>query len=135
MPLMNLKLGNKNNFNAIDHLFEDYAALVTGSAFPRHTALKFEGTFDDMHCYIVNAVNKNEKLEELTRDKIKCATMLGFGEAYVDANLLMLGTTNTARGMAPCPIAKYLIVFTDGRQAILTTRIAESQLNIERLIF
>lgn len=135
MPLLNVKVGNKNNFPMIDHLFENYAAVVTGSAFPKHAALFFEGTTDNLHCYIVNAAEKNEHLEELTHDKIKVATVLGFGEAYVDARLLALGTANCPSGMAPCPIIKYLVVFVDGRQAIITARLAESQLMIERIIF
>lgn len=135
MPLMNLKMGNKNNFKTEDHLFENYAAIITGSAFPKHGVLKFEGTVDDTRCYIVDAANKDEHLEELTHDKIKCATLLGFGEVYVEAKLLALGTTASPGGTAPCPVVKYLIVFTDGRQAILTSRLAESGLAIERIIF
>ena len=135
MPLMNVKLGNKNNFNMVDHLFENYAGVVTGSAFPRHAALKFEGTYEDYHCFIVNAADKDAHLEELTHDKIKCATIVGCGEAYVSAKLLALGTTAAPSGMAPCPIVKYLVVFTDGRQAIITARIAESELAIERILF
>ena len=135
MALLNVKLGNKNNYKMEDHLFEDYAAIVTGSAFPRHAALKFEGTVDDLHCFIVNAAEKNEHLEELTHDKIKCATLLGFGEVYVAASLLTRGTTSTPSGTAPCPVVKYLVVFNDGRQAILTSRLAESGLSIERIIF
>ena len=135
MPFFNVKLGDKNNFAQIDHLFEDYAAVVSGSSFPRHAALKFEGKIDDTHCFIVNAANKDEQLEELTRDKVKCATIIGFGEAYVSAKLLALGTAAAPSGMAPCPIVKYLVVFTDGRQAVFTARIAESELMIESLIF
>ena len=135
MALMNVKLGNKNNFKMEDHLFEDYAAIVTGSAFPRHAALKFEGTINDLHCFIVNAAAKDEHLEELTHENIKCATLLGFGEVYVEAKLLTLGTTSTPSGRAPCPVVKYLVVFNDGRQAILTSILAESGLQIERILF
>ena len=135
MALMNVKLGNKNNYKTEEHLFENYAAIVTGSAFPRHAVLKFEGTVDDLHCFIVDAANKDEQVEELTHDKIKCATVVGFGEVYVAANLLTLGTTSTPGGVAPCPVVKYLVVFNDGRQAILTTRLAESGFTIERILF
>ena len=135
MALMNVKIGNKNNFKTEDHLFENYAAIVTGSSFPRQAVLKFEGTVDDMRCFIVNAAEKDEHIEEFTHDKIKCATVLGFGEVYVEAKLLTLGTTATPSGIAPCPVVKYLVVFTDGRQAILTSRLAESGFVIERILF
>jgi hypothetical protein len=36
---------------------------------------------------------------------------------------------------APCPVVKYLVVFTDGRQAVFTSRLAESQFVIEQLLF
>ena len=135
MALMNVKIGNKNNFKMEDHLFENYAAIVTGASFPRHAVLKFEGTVDDLHCFIVNAAEKDEHLEELTHEKIKCATLLGFGEVYVEAKLLTLGTMATPSGTAPCPVVKYFVVFNDGRQAILTSRLAESGLQIERILF
>ena len=135
MALMNVKLCNKNNFKVEDHLFENYAAIVSGSSFPRHAALKFEGSIDDQHCFIVNAAEKDEQLEELTHDKNKCATIVGFGEIFVEAKLMTLGTTATPGGTAPCPVVKYLVVFTDGRQAILTSRLAESGLAIERILF
>ena len=117
---MALTIGDKNNLPMQNHLTEDYAAVVTGAAFPRHAVLKCEGRPDDIHCYIVNAARKNELIEELTHDKIKCATILGMGEVFTTA---------------PCPVVKYLVVFTDGRQAILTSRLAESQFVIERILF
>ena len=117
---MAIYIGNKNNLPMQNHLTENYAAVVTGSAFPRHAVLKCEGTVDDMRYYIVNAANKDEVIEELTHDKIKCATILGMGEVFT---------------AAPCPVVKYLVVFTDGRQAILTSRLAESQFVIERILF
>ena len=48
---------------------------------------------------------------------------------------MTLGTTATPGGTAPCPVVQYLVVFTDGRQAILTSRLAESGLAIERILF
>ena len=117
---MAISIGNKNNLPMQNHLTENYAAVVTGSAFPRHAVVKFEGAFDDLHCYIVNAAEKDEVIEELTRDKIKCATILGMGEVFTTA---------------PCPVVKYLVVFKDGRQAVLTSRLAESGFMIERIIF
>ena len=84
---------------------------------------------------IANEGVEDEKLEELTHDKIKCATIVGFGEIFVEAKLMTLGTTATPGGTAPCPVVKYLVVFTDGRQAILTSRLAESGLAIERILF
>ena len=117
---MAIVLGNKNNLPMQYHLTENYAAVVTGSAFPRHACLKFEGTVDDMRCYIVNAAEKDAVIEEFTHDKIKCATILGMGDVFTNA---------------PCSVVKYLVVFTDGRQAILTTRLAESGFVIERILF
>ena len=135
MPLINVKLGDKNLYNQIDHLFEDYAALVSGSSFPKHAALKFEGTKDNYTCYIVNAAEKDEHIEEFTHSKIKCATIVGWGEAFVSAKAAALGTATSPSGLVACPLIKYLVVFTDGRQAIITARLAESQLAIERILF
>ena len=117
---MALSIGNKNNLPMMNHLNENYAAVITGSAFPRHAVLKCEGMVDDMHYFIVNAANKDEHIEELTHDKIKCATILGMGDVFTSA---------------PCPVVKYLVVFTDGRQAIFTSRLAESHFVIEQLLF
>ena len=117
---MAFSIGNKNNLPMMNHLNENYAAVVTSSAFPRHAVLKCEGAVDDMRYYIVNAAEKDEIIEELTHDKIKCATILGMGEVFTTA---------------PCPVVKYLVVFTDGRQAIFTSRLAESHFVIERLLF
>ena len=117
---MALSIGNKNNLPMQNHLNENYAAVVTGSAFPRHAVLKCVGTVDDMRYHIVNAAQKDELIEELTRDKIKCATILGMGDVFTTA---------------PCPVVKYLVVFNDGRQAIFTSKLAESQFVIERILF
>ena len=126
MALLNVKLGNKFNRRTDEHLFENYAAIVTGSSFVRHAALKFEGTFEDMHCFIVDAAKDDEHIEEFTHDKIKCATILGAGEVYVSVN---------STEVKPCSVMKYLVVFNDGRQAILTSRLAESGFAIERILF
>ena len=136
MALFNVKVGNQNFFKMEDHLFStSYAAVVTGASFPKHACLKFEGTIDDLHCFIVNAADKDSHIEELTHDKIKCATIIGFGEVYVEAKLMTIGTTSTPGGFAPCPVVKYLVVLTDGRQAVITSRLAESGLQIERILF
>jgi hypothetical protein len=37
---MALSIGNKNNLPMLNHLNETYAAVITGSAFPRHAVLK-----------------------------------------------------------------------------------------------
>ena len=116
---MAIVLGDKNLLPMQNHLTENYAAVITGSAFPRHAVLKCVGQVVDMQYHIVNAANKDEFIEELTHEKIKCATILGMGDVFTTA---------------PCPVVKYLVIFTDGRQAIFTSRLAESQFVIERLL-
>ena len=135
MPLVNLKLGDKHNYSPVEHLFENYAAIVSGSSFEKHACLFFSGKPGEMQCHIVDAANKNEVIEEFTHDKIKAATIVATGETFVSATYAALGTTKNPSGFVPCPVIKYLVVFKDGRQAILTTRLADSQHLIESIIF
>ena len=58
---------------------------------------------------------------------------MGIGDVYVSAQLV--SKAGRPNEVVPISVAKYLVIFADGRQAVITSRLAESQLNLERFLF
>lgn len=99
------------------------AGEVNGSAFPVGTYINF-GSDEGEHYMLFTYPNKEE--EKITHDMIKCATVLAMG--VMDIKQDNKGTT-LLHG------TKYLCVLKDGRQAVLTVGIGETQYRVENILF
>jgi len=99
------------------------AGEVNGSAFPLGSYINF-GT-EDGENYMLFTYPNNEE-EKITHDMIKCATVLAMG--VMDIKKDNKGTTSLYG-------TKYLCVLKDGRQAVLTVGLGQTQYKVERVLF
>lgn len=99
------------------------AGEVNGSQFPKGTWFKYSNNDGEVGITIV-LPNKEEI--PVTHDQIKCATVLAMGVIDIQQNG---NTTTSIYG------TKYLMVLKDGRQAVITVGLGESQNALERVLF
>ena len=99
------------------------AGVVNGSEFPLGTYINC-GASDGENFILFTYPNKTE--EKITHDMVKCATVLAMGVTAIEKNsketTMLYGT-------------KYLCVLKDGRQAVLTVGLGETQSKVERVLF
>lgn len=99
------------------------AGEVNGSAFPVGTYINF-GSDEGEKYMLFTYPNKTE--ERITHDMVKCATVLAMGVMDIKNNgnqtTLLHGT-------------KYLCVLKDGRQAVLTVGVGQTQYRVENILF
>ena len=112
--------------NALKRAFR--AGEVNGSAFPLGTYINF-GSEDGENYMLFTYPNKEE--EKITHDMIKCATVLAMGVMDIKEGSNSSGgkTTTLLHG------TKYLCVLKDGRQAVLTVGLGQTQYKVERVLF
>ena len=96
-----------------------FSGDVNGSAFPLGTCINFES--NDCDDYILFTY-PDKKEEKITHEMIKCATVLSMGVIDIKEGNVLYGV-------------KYLCVFKDGRQAILTVGISKNQYKVEKVLF
>ena len=99
------------------------AGEVGGSDFPLGTYINF-GSEDGENYMLFTYPNKTE--EKITHDMIKCATVLAMGVIDIKNNN---NTTTCVYG------TKYLCMFKDGRQAVLTVGLGQTLYKVERILF
>lgn len=99
------------------------AGEVNGSAFPVGTYINF-GSDEGEQYMLFTYPNKEE--EKITHDMIKCATVLAMG---------VMDIKQDNRGTTLLHGTKYLCVLKDGRQAVLTVGIGETQYRVENILF
>ena len=99
------------------------AGEVNGSAFPLGTYINF-GSADGENFMLFTYPNKTE--ERITHDMIKCATVLAMG---------VMDIKNDSKGTTLIHGTKYLCVLKDGRQAVLTVGLGQTQYKVERVLF
>ena len=99
------------------------AGWVNGSEFPKGTYINF-GNDDGENYMLFTYPNKTE--EKITHDMVKCATVLAMGVIDIQK------TNNTTTSIYG---TKYLVVFKDGRQAVLTVGLGDTLFNVERVLF
>ena len=96
---------------------------VNGYDFPLGTYINLTNN-DGERGFLFTYPDKTE--EKITHDMIKCATVLAMGvidiEQKNNQTILLYGT-------------KYLVVFKDGRQAVLTVGIGDTLYKIEFVLF
>ena len=99
------------------------AGKVNGKDFPLGTYINF-GSEEGENYMLFTYPNKTE--EKITHDMIANATVLAMGvmdiEQKSNQTTLIHGT-------------KYLCVFKDGRQAVLTVGLGTTQYKVERVLF
>lgn len=119
-------VGNQEKFlNVKKQYLLQEAGIVSGSSFPEGTYLHFEGTPESKKLYFVFP---DKTTEELTHDKVKCATILSTG-------VFMYGNPFGAPPVEPINGTKYLVVLKDGRQFVHLVHLAETQYFVERIYF
>ena len=99
------------------------AGDVNGSQFPKGTWFKYSNNDGEIGITIV-LPNKEEI--PITHDKVKAATVLAMGVINIEQNR---NVTTSIYG------TKYLCVLKDGRQAVITVGLGESQYALERVLF
>lgn len=96
---------------------------VNGYNFPVGTYINLDSN-EGERVFLFTYPNKTE--ERISHDMIKCATILAIGVIDIKQNgnqtTLIYGT-------------KYLVVFNDGRQAVLTVGLGEALYKIESVLF
>lgn len=96
---------------------------VNGHDFPLGSYINLTNV-DGERAFLFTYPDKTE--ERITHDMIKCATILAMGvidiEQKGNQTVLMYGT-------------KYLVVFNDGRQAVLTVGIGDTLYRVESVLF
>lgn len=97
---------------------------VNGADFPLGTYINL-GADDGENYILFTYPNKTE--ERITHDMVKCATVLAMG--VIDIQKGPKNTTTMIHG------TKYLCVLNDGRQAVLTVNLGETQYKVERVLF
>ena len=108
--------------NALKSAFR--AGEVNGSNFPLGTYINF-GAEEGENFMLFTYPNKEE--EKITHDMIKCATVLAMGVMEIKKD---------SKGVTTCMYGtKYLCVLKDGRQAVLTVGLGQTQYKVERILF
>ena len=96
---------------------------VNGHDFPVGSFINLTNVDGEL-AFLFTYPDKTE--EKITHDMIKCATILAMGVIDIEnkgnQTTLLYGT-------------KYLVVFNDGRQAVLTVGIGDSLYRIESVLF
>jgi len=96
---------------------------VSGHDFPLGTYIN-TGSSDGERWILFTYPDNTE--EKITHDMIKCATVLAMGVIDIqnkgNQNITLYGT-------------KYLVLFNDGRQAVLTVGLGETLYLIEKVLF
>ena len=100
------------------------AGDVNGSQFPKDTWFKYSSSDGEIGITIVFP-NKEEL--KITHDQIKCATVLAMGVISIE--------NDPRKGTTLLYGTKYLCVLKDGRQAVFTVGLGESQAALERVLF
>ena len=101
------------------------AGIISGSAFPKGTSVRFNGSPDNMSLVLTYPDKRNE---EITHEMVKCATILCAG-SFTLGNPMQPQTVENYAGV------KYLVVLKDGRQFIHLVHLAETQYLVERIYF
>ncbi len=101
------------------------AGEVNGSSFPKGTWFKYSVNEGEKGITIV-LPNKEEI--PVFHDQVKCATVLAMGVIDIQEDKGKHITTSIYG-------TKYLCVLKDGRQAVFTVGLGESQYALERVLF
>ena len=99
------------------------AGEVNGSAFPIGTYINF-GVDENENFILFTYPNDSE--EKITHDMVKCATVLAMG---------VMDIKQDSKGTTLLHGTKYLCVLKDGRQAVLTVGVGNSQYRVESVLF
>ena len=100
------------------------AGEVNGADFPLGTYINF-GSEEGENYMLFTYPNETE--EKIYHDMVKCATVLAMGVTEIQKD--SKGGTTMIYG------TKYLCVFKDGRQAVLTVGLGKTQYKVERILF
>jgi hypothetical protein len=122
---ISFKLGTEGFMNVKKQYWLNEAGVVSGSAFPEGTYLRFEGTPESRKCYFVFP---DKTTEELTHDMVKCATILCNG-------VFMCGSPMGNPPPESINGVKYPVVLKDGRQFVHLVHLAETHSASRRVRF
>lgn len=98
-------------------------AWICGHDFPIITVLQFRKDENERAFLLTYP---NDKQELVTHDMVKCATVLSMG---------VIDIKNNNKGTQIIYGTKYLVVFKDGRQGVITSGLENTSKAIESVLF